>query len=86
MGYVFFSALGALAAVALLGLAAVVGWAAGAVPRCGSRRQERFAAREERQRLLAEQKAFEAVLSYSPETAYGLGGAETEGEGEWAAQ
>ena len=86
MEYVFFSALGALAAVALLGLTAAVGWAAGAARRHGGRGQARRTDQEEHRRLLAEQKAFEAVLSYSPETAYGLGGTETEGEGEWTVQ
>ena len=62
------------AIIGMLGAALVLaafaaGWA------LGSRRQERAAPEPppetERERLLAEQRAFHTLLRYSPETAYG---------------
>jgi predicted negative regulator of RcsB-dependent stress response len=73
MVYVLYGALGILAVLGLLALGAWIGWRGHIAwqehtHKCA--RQE--ATEEERRSLLADQRAFENMLSYNTDMAYGL--------------
>ena len=83
MQYLIFGALGTLAVLALLALGVFIGWKANNSFRTHSTRvAAEEASEEERRQLLAEQKAFESMLNYNPETAYGMNKGLDEMEGE----
>lgn len=73
MTYVLYGALGTIGVLALMALGFWAGWKA----RIAWTEHTRQAAvseatEEERRQLRAEQKAFEGMLNYNPETAYGM--------------
>lgn len=73
MLYVLYGAVGVLAALGLLGLGFFAGWKARKLWQEHTRRAAvQEASEEERRRLEAEQRAFEGLMGYSPETAYGI--------------
>ena len=83
MQYLIYGALGTLAVLALLTLGVFIGWKANNSFRIHSTRvAAEEASEEERRQLLAEQKAFESMLNYNPETAYGMTKGLDEMEGE----
>ena len=66
-------AVGALVVVALIAIGVFVGWQANNAFRAHSTRvAAEEASEEERRQLLAEQRAFESMLNYNQDTAYGL--------------
>ena len=79
MTEVLFGALGALAALGLLGGGFCLGWK---VRRWAALRsvekEEKQSELEERRRMIAEQKAFRQMLNYNTETAYGMNGRQSE--------
>lgn len=73
MLYVIYGAVGVLAALVLLGLGFAAGWKASRAWREHARRTAvQEATEEERRRLEAEQRAFEGLMGYNRETAYGI--------------
>lgn len=68
-----FGAVGALAVIALVALGAFIGWKANNAFRAHSTRvAAEEASEEERLRMVADQRAFETMLNYNQDTAYGL--------------
>lgn len=66
-------AVGALVVMALIAVGVIVGWQANNAFRAHStRKAAEDASEEERRQLLAEQRAFESMLNYNQDTAYGL--------------
>lgn len=73
MIYVLYGALGTLGVLALIALGFLAGWKARVSWQKHTRRAvAEEASEDERRAILAEQKAFEGMLNYSTETAYGL--------------
>ena len=73
MIYVLYGALGVLAVLGLLVLGAFLGWRGhGAWLEHTRRSARQEATEEERRALIADQRAFENMLSYNTDTAYGL--------------
>ena len=73
MEYLVYGALGTLAVLALLTLGCFIGWKANTAFRQHSTRvAAEEASEEERRQLQAEQRAFENMLNYNQDTAYGL--------------
>lgn len=73
MEYVIYGALGVLAVLGLLALGVFIGWKANSAFRAHSAKvavQE--ASEEERRQLVAQQRAFESMLNYNVEAAYGM--------------
>ena len=80
-----FGAVGAVTVVALIALGVFIGWKANNAFRAHSNRvAAEEASEEERRQLIADQRAFESMLSYNQDTAYGLnkGLSEMVGDGE----
>lgn len=79
MTEVLLGALGALAVLVLLCIGFALGWKASrwAAGRSGQA-EEKENDREERRRLMSEQKAFREIMNYSTETAYGMNGRQLE--------
>ena len=63
-----YGALGTILVLALLGLGAFLGWYCAVHIR---KKTSEEATEEERRHLAAEQRAFECMLGYNPDTAYG---------------
>ena len=80
MIYLFFGAVGTLAVLGLLACGVFIGWKAnGAFIRHSRQYAVEEATEEQRRQLLAQQQAFEEMLGYNADAAYGLtGGAELE--------
>lgn len=73
MEYLIYGALGVLVVLALLALGIFVGWKANTAFRLHSTRvAAEEASEEERRQLVADQRAFESMLNYNQDTAYGL--------------
>ena len=73
MTYILYGALGMLGVLGLLSLGAVVGWKAkGKWYEHTRKAVAKEATEEERKQLAAEQRAFEGMLNYNTEQAYGL--------------
>ena len=73
MIYLVYGAGGMLAVLALLAAGAFWGWRANdAFGRYRARRAAEEATEEERRCLAAQQQAFESMLSYNQDTAYGV--------------
>lgn len=73
MEYLIYGALGTLAVLALLALGVFIGWKANTSFRTHSTRAAaEEASEEELRQLKAEQKAFESMLNYNQDTAYGM--------------
>lgn len=73
MEYVLYGAFGALAVLILLAAGAAMGWAANsAVRKHSAKAAAEEASEEERRALIAQQRAFEDMLNYNPERAYGM--------------
>lgn len=85
MIYLVYGAGGVLAVIVLLAMGAFFGWRANdAFGRYRARRAAEEATEEQRRQLAAQQQAFESMLSYNQDTAYGLNaglGAAEGGEG-----
>lgn len=72
MIYLMYGAAGALTVLILLAVGACIGWKANdALEKRGSKRAAVEATEEQRRQLAAQQKAFEDMLSYNQDTAYG---------------
>ena len=68
-----FGAVGALAVVALVAVGVFIGWKANDAFRAHSNRvAAEEASEEERRQLIADQRAFECMLNYNQDTAYGM--------------
>ena len=87
MIYLVYGAAGVLAVLGLLTLGAFIGWRANdAVASLGGKRAAEEVTEEQRRQFLAQQQAFEDMLHYNQDTAYGVnkalgglrGGAEIE--------
>lgn len=73
MIYLLYGAAGTLAVLILLAVGACIGWKANEVlEKRGSKRSAVEATEEQRRQLIAQQKAFEDMLSYNQDTAYGV--------------
>ncbi len=73
MEYLIYGALGTLTVLGLLTLGVFIGWKANNAFRKHSNRvAAEEASEEERRQLIAEQRAFESMLNYNPDTAYGM--------------
>lgn len=82
MIYLVYGAGGILTVLALLAAGAVLGWRANdAFGRYHARRAAEEATEEQLRQFAAQQQAFESMLSYNQDTAYGVstGLSETEG-------
>lgn len=79
MIYLIYGAVGTLAVLGLLAGGFFIGWKANTAFVKNSRQRAAEEATEEQKRaVLAQQQAFENMLSYNVDTAYGLGGAVVE--------
>jgi hypothetical protein len=68
-----FGAVGALSVMVLIAIGIFIGWKANNAFRLHSTRvAAEEASEEERRQLLAEQKAFDSMLNYNQDTAYGM--------------
>lgn len=73
MTYVIYGALGMLAVLGLLAAGAAIGWKArGAWQEHARKAVAKEATEEERKQLAEEQRAFEGMLNYNLEQAYGM--------------
>lgn len=73
MTYVIYGALGMLAALGLLAVGVVAGWKArGAWQEHTRQAVAKEATEEERRQLVESQRAFEGMLNYNTEQAYGM--------------
>jgi len=73
MSYLVYGAAGMLAVLMLLAAGSVLGWWANdAFGRYSTRRAAEEATEEQVRQLAAQQQAFESMLSYNQDTAYGL--------------
>ena len=73
MSYLVYGAVGMLAVLVLLAAGAILGWRANdAFGRYSARRAAEEATEEQLHRLAAQQQAFESMLCYNQDTAYGL--------------
>ena len=73
MQYFVFGAVGAVSVMALLTIGVFIGWKANtAFRKHSSRVAAEEASEEERRQLIADQRAFETMLNYNQDTAYGL--------------
>ena len=76
MIYLAYGAAGMLIVLMLLSVGCVIGWRANdAFAKYTHRRAAAEATEEERRQLIAQQQAFESMLSYNQDAAYGVGGA-----------
>lgn len=79
MMYLVYGAVGTLAVLSLLSLGFFIGWKANdAFVKQSRLRAAEEATEDQKRMLLAQQQAFESMLNYNIETAYGMGGAEFE--------
>ena len=70
---IILGAVGALAVMLLIALGVFIGWNANNAFRSHSNKvAAEEASEEERRQLLADQRAFEAMLNYNQDTAYGM--------------
>lgn len=75
MIYLFYGAVGTLAVLGLLACGFLIGWKANtAFVRHSRRRAEEEITEEQKREFAAQQQAFESMLSYNIDTAYGMGG------------
>ncbi len=82
MSYLVYGAGGMLAVLLLLAAGAVLGWRANdAFGRYSARRAAEEATEEQVRQLAAQQQAFESMLSYNQDTAYGLNAGLSAAEG-----
>lgn len=73
MSYLVYGAAGMLAVLMLLAAGAFLGWRANdACGRYSARRAAEEATEEQLRQLAAQQQAFESMLGYNQDTAYGL--------------
>lgn len=73
MIYLMYGAAGMLAVLALLSAGAYIGWRANsAFGKLSRKRAGEEASEEQRRQLAAQQQAFEDMLSYNQDTAYGV--------------
>ncbi len=73
MDYFIFGAVGALSVMVLLATGVLIGWKANnSFRKHSSRVAAEEASEEERRQLIADQRAFETMLNYNQDTAYGL--------------
>ena len=78
-----FGAVGALVVICLIGIGAVIGWQANnAFRRHSTRVAAEEASEEERRQLIADQRAFETMLNYNQDIAYGTVATVSEMEGD----
>ena len=78
-----FGAIGALVVIALIAIGFVIGWHANnAFRRHSTRVAAEEASEEERRQLIADQRAFETMLNYNQDIAYGITKLESEMVGE----
>ena len=82
MSYLVYGAGGMLAVLVLLAVGAVLGWRANdAFGKYSARRAAEEATEEQLRQFAAQQQAFESMLSYNQDTAYGLHSGLSTGEG-----
>ena len=73
MTYVFYGAMGMLAVLGLLAAGTVIGWKAhGAWYERARKAVAEEATEEERRQIVEQQRAFEGMLNYNLEQAYGM--------------
>ncbi len=79
MMYLIYGAVGMLAVLVLLACGFFAGWYANhAFVRYSRKHQVEMATHEEQMQLMAQQRAFESMLNYNQDTAYGIN--RTEGD------